>query len=429
MNVIRIHKFNILLLSICCITLSARAQLDDQPFLEGDETQVDLSDQESATATNESAATEPQEGEQEIDLDELEEEPKHPSGHPGSAPSDSRVIPFKFKLFFDLLTEYEFESETFQFTRDHAYVILELTATDWLSFRTDISLEPQFFELVFHFGRTAELRLGKVLIPFGQNEFHHLIGGRVDEQNLFLPTIWADYGLAFKHLVYDGDFIAFDYSAWIVNGFQETTDLTTGSFQPTRKAGSPADNNKMKGVGLRPTVQFGGLVTVGTSWYLDIWNDYERELEEGQPYIKEQYMLFYGVDIDFGYGLIPVEVLRDLRLRGEIAWGEVMLPLMNWYRGLFFHYASLREGFNIELSYRIVRWLVLRYRFGYLDADDRVKDFNDLFIHEPGLIATIGPVQFSLLLQLHDEVYNNLPPETPPPIDDSRLYARVLFRY
>lgn len=381
--------------------------------------------------------------EEEIDLDQLEEEEPAPppTGHPGGSVDSGRLIPFKFKLFFDLLLEYEWEREILQFTRDHNYVVLELSATEWLSFRTDVSLMPQFYEIVFHIGQNMELRLGRVLIPFGQNEFHHLIGGRVDEQNLFLPAIWADNGVAFKHIVYDGELISFDYSAWVVNGFNETIDPVSGTPFPSRVVGEglpPGDNNVMKGLGVRPTVRFGPAITIGTSWYLDIWNDYNAPLETPAPSevpseavqptsIDKQMMLFYGADVDFGYGFIPVDGLRDIRIRGEIAWGEVMLPQSNWYRGLFFYYASLRRGFNLELSYRIFNFLILRYRFGYLDADHRNKDVNDLFIHEPGLIASFGPLKFSLLVQLHDIIAT--PPYPTEPEDYSRLYFRVLFRY
>ncbi|MBN1655854.1 MAG: hypothetical protein JXA30_18960 [Deltaproteobacteria bacterium] len=436
MKVLSIAVYPILLISLFLLDASAVAQTKNagRAGEEGDE--VEQSDQEGSLAppagsseAKESPNTLTEKGEEEIDLEQLDdaETPAHPPGHPGSRAADTRIIPFRFKLFFDLLLEYEFETETFQFTRDHAYVVLELTATDWLSFRTDVSPEPQFFEIVFNFGQTAELRLGKVLVPFGQNEFHHLIGGRVDKQNLFLPTIWADYGLAFKHLVYDGDLLSFDYSAWVINGFQETSS-ELGAVPFVRAGGPLGDNNKMKGVGVRPALHIGSALTIGTSWYLDIWNEYEKELEAEELPVDEQFMLIYGADIDFGYGLIPLPVLRDLRLRGEIAWAEVMLPGRNVRTGVLFYYASLREGFNIELSFRVVQWLVLRYRFGYLDPDDLVDDVQDLIIHEPAIIATFGPVQFSLVLQIHDSVYD-LGPDAPAPVDDSCLFGRVLFRY
>jgi hypothetical protein len=359
-------------------------------------------------------------GEEEVDLTQLEKEQPaaKPSGHPGKAESEEKLSPFKFKLFFDLLLQYQFvDPKKFEFTRDHAYVVLEVPIADWLTFRTDISPEPQFFEIIFSAGNTLELRLGKVLIPFGQNEFHHLIGGRVDKQSLFLPTIWADYGFALKHLLYEGETIGFDYSIWVVNGFQQTTDLD-GNAKPSSRAGSLTDNNMMKGMGVRPVLHVGPAFSFGVSWYVDGWDDDD-----------EQFMYFYGADVDFGFGLIPVPVLRNLRVRGEIARGEVQLPQQNWKKGIFGYHGFDRFGYNIEVSYRIVAWLDLRYRFGYLDPDNRgEKNVDDLIIHEPGLIARFGPLQWSVLLQLH-KILGRTPYPPGQPVDNSCIFTRLLLRY
>ncbi|MDJ0761494.1 MAG: hypothetical protein QNJ97_00780 [Myxococcota bacterium] len=377
----------------------AAPEADGEAQLEGEEA-VDLDNLE----------------EEEIDLDDIEEEESsagHPSGHTDAhRGGGDRMLHPKFKLFFDFLVEYEFESETFQFTKDHAYVVLELAATEWLSFRTDISLDPEFFDMTFHLGTSVDLSIGKVLIPFGQNEWHHLIGGRVDYQSLFLPVIWADYGISLKHRLFDGDVVGIDYSIYAVNGFQETTDANQNPF-PSRLAGSLTDNNKMKGIGIRPVFRI-WKIALGTSWYLDAWD------AEG-----DNYMLFYGADIDFGFGFIPVPFLRNLRLRGEIAWGEVMLPEQNYYQGIL-AYGTRRSGYNIEASFNIVRWLTLRYREGRLNSDSRFEDAGDLLIHEPGIIARAGPVSFYLILQLHDPLVED---PDPPPEDNSCLFFRVLFRY
>lgn len=385
--------------------------------------------------------------EEEIDLDSLEEEddaaapppaaPSHGQGHGGSA-----MKPPKFKLFFDLLLEYEFEDKVFQFTRDHAHVMLELSAMDWLSFRADIAFEPEFFEAIFHIGSTAEFRIGKILVPFGQNEFHHLIGGRVDDEGLFLPPVWGDYGLSFKHFLYDGDVVAFNYSLWAINGFKDATDNWKDPV-PARTDGATVDNNQMKGVGIRPELGIGRAVTIGTSWYVDAWDEKNDNL-----------MLIYGADIEFGYDLIPVPVLKNIRLRLEAAWSETKLQkgrnayngvLSGDMKGILPSYGLKRSGYNIELSYRIIRWLVLRFREGRLNDDNRWKDENDYLIHEPGIVATFGPVQLSLMAQLHTPLATvedirkanekKYPPELmPDPAEvkvhnESRLLLRMLFRY
>ncbi len=385
----------------------------------------------SAVTAEPEAATDESE-EEVIDLDSLEETSAPPpaAGETGASHHGGTAMkPPKFKLFFDLLTEYEFERKIFQFTRDHAHVMLELSAMDWLSFRADIAFEPAFFEAIFHIGSTAELRVGKVLVPFGQNEFHHLIGGRVDKKGLFLPTVWGDYGFSFKHFLYDGDVVSLNYSLWVINGFQESTD-EFGEPEPSRAAGRLTDNNQMKGIGARPTLGIGRAITIGTSWYVDAWDEKNDNL-----------MLIYGVDIEFGYDLIPVPVLKNIRLRAEAAWSEIKLQKgRNAYHGIFAsemngilaNFGMRRSGYNIELSYRILRWLYLRYREGRLNDDNRVVDANDLLIHEPGIVATIGPVQLSFMAQIHTMLASDAELEaagTPDAPNESRLLLRMLFRY
>lgn len=349
-----------------------------------------------------------------VDLDALEEEESPAaaghdhggSGHPGGDAhvGNSPKMP-KLKLFFDLLIEYEWETSLFQFTRDHAHVMLELTATDWLTFRADIAFEPELFEGIFQLGKVGELRLGKILVPFGQNEFHHLIGGRVDQDALFLPTVWGEYGAAFRHFVYGGEVVDFNYALWVINGFQDIKDRDGNPILPASSDGSLRDNNQMKGVGLRPTLGIGRSVILGTSWYLDAWDPK-----------NENWMLIYGVDVELGYNLIPVKVLRDFRLRAEFAWAEVKLPTgQNAYHGIFAgegfgilpNYGIRRSGYNLELSYRPIKILTIRYREGWLNDDSRVVNQNDLLVHEPGVLVTLGPVQFSLVVQLLQRRYDN----------------------
>ena len=424
-----VRLFAALTIALFCSTAALAHAQDPAAGLSG-ETEVGLDQLDSqpssappsstSPAPGGSANPAPQSGEQEVDLSQLEQESAAPQAASPNQPAAAtdQHLPFKFKLFFDLLLQYQYaEPKRFEFTKDHAYVILELSIVDWLSVRTDVSPSPQFFEIIFNIANRFELRVGKVLIPFGQNEFHHLIGGRVDKQSLFLPVIWADYGIAFKHLLYEGETIGIDYSGWVVNGFQEGSDLVTpGGLAPSVNAGSLTDDNMMKGMGIRPQLHVGTAFTLGTSWYLDSWDKDD-----------EQYMLVYGVDVDFGFGLIPVPVLKNLRIRGEIARAEVQLPLQNWKKGLFGYHGLDRFGYNLEVSYRIIDWLTLRYRFGYLDPDNRVKDVNDLIIHEPGITARFGPVQWSLLLQLHDIQVPK--PYATEPVDNSCIFTRLMLRY
>jgi hypothetical protein len=365
-----------------------------------------------------------------VDLDSLEEEEGAPAsgGHPGGHPhggADGRSKMPKFKLFFDLLIEYEFETKMFDFTRDHAHIMLELEATDWLTFRTDVAFEPEFFEGIFHIRDIAEFRVGKILVPFGQNEFHHLIGGRVDKESRFLPTVWGDYGFAFKHFAFNGDFLSFDYIVWCIKGFQANSDNTAPDMRASANW-QIEDNNQMKGVGVRPTLGLGRAVTLGTSWYVDAYDP-----------DNNRWMLVYGADVELGYDLIPVPFLRDLRWRMEIAWAEARLQkndnpyhgiLAGEGEGILANYGLRKAGYNLELNYRIIKWLFLRYREGWLNDNSREKNAKDLLVHEPGILAVVGPVQFSLMVQILQRLYKEVLDENSPIYDEPDEYSRILFR-
>ena len=94
--------------------------------------------------------------------------------------------------------------------------------------------------------------------------------------------------------------------------------------------------------------------------------------------------------------------------------------------GIMPNYGIRRSGYNIELSYRILDWLIFRYREGWLNDDSRIENANDLLIHEPALLATIGPVRLSIHGEIHQGLTKN---PDPPPEEHSRVYLRVLFRY
>ncbi len=355
-----------------------------------------------------------------IDLDALDEEDLDPpatagpGGHGHSESGATGPLPFKLKLFFDFLVEYEWEQKNFAFGSDHAYIMMEMTIADWLGFRADVSINPEFFEIIFNLGNKTELRLGKVLVPFGQNEFHHMIGGRVDEQSLFLPVVWADYGVVWRQGVYDGESVGIDFSLWVSNGFQESTGIF-GDPEPSRKAGSLTDNNLMKGVGLHPVLRLGQHVVLGTSWYFDKWNK-----------DKDALMLFYGADMELGYGLMPVPFLRNIRLRGEIAWAEIQLQDKNYYSGIIL-YGIRKAGYYGEISYKVLPWLILRYREGYLNADSRLTDTNDLLLHEPAIKFIFGPAHIDLGAQFHQILPE--PPYREEPTDTSYAYLRLFLRY
>ena len=135
--------------------------------------------------------------EKEVDLDEEEKATDKPAGHPGAHhggvpgahPTGSLFNrqDKRISLIFDLLVDYRVGSGKFDFRPNHTFVLVQAQVTDTVTFIGHTSDNPLFFEMSWQILPELTLKAGKLLVLFGSNEYHHLIGGRVDEFSDFLP--------------------------------------------------------------------------------------------------------------------------------------------------------------------------------------------------------------------------------------------------
>lgn len=275
-----------------------------------------------------------------------------------------------FKLFVDVTALAKLGQFTLNIKPNHSYVILMAQVVDELSFQMHISDDPAFYELRWDPLPGLSITGGKLLVPFGTNEFHHLIGGRVDEESRFLPETWGDFGLAVSHAPLDTEWLALDYTLYAVNGFQ-------GTEEPTVAAGTGIDNNYMKGLGGRLRLTALSDYVLTTSVYFDVWD------------AKLRYKaLFYALGLEMKKGFVPVPVLDRLRLRGEWARGEIELPGRNLQMGLIGPYAVARTGFYAEANAQIWEGLSARVRTGRINGDNTTteQDEDDVWLAEPALV-------------------------------------------
>ncbi len=310
-----------------------------------------------------------------------------------------------FKLFVDLLAEYPVGQRRFEFRPNHFYVLLQARVKDDLALTLHISEAPVFYELTWNLTARLALKAGKLLVPFGTNEFHHLIGGRVDELSSFLPETWGDFGLGLTHVAYDGDNVAVEYAFYLVNGFE-------GQDEPVISTGDPADNNLAKGIGTRVKVELLGHVVVTGSAYVDWWD-----------VDNAQMILFYAAGLELRPGLIPVPGLRRLRLRGEWARGELQIEGENWQRGLT-RFATLRGGYYGELTYPLTHAVAARARVGRVNPDNRVGDAGDVDVWEPALLINAGKLTFTVAYQLVARVGRPYRPKSPPDVAYAKLFLQ-----
>lgn len=312
-----------------------------------------------------------------------------------------------FKIFVDMLLDYRVGQETVTFRPNHTYILVQAELKDTGSVTVHVSDAPAYWELTWNVTPTLSVKGGKILVPFGTNDFHHLIGGRVDEQSHFLPQTWGDYGIALNHLLYDGDNFNIEYDAWVVNGFE-------GVDEPLIADGNETDNNFAKGIGTRVKLGLLGNIVVTGSAYFDMW-DADNKYK----------LLFYAAGVELRPGLIPVPGLRRLRLRGEWGRGEIELPSNNNQTGILKH-AFARAGYYGEATYPITDSMIARVRVGRINPRNILPhDEGDVDVWEPALLVGTGKLIFTFAYQMVARV--GKPYKTDSPADVA--YAKFFLQF
>lgn len=314
------------------------------------------------------------------------------------------------KLFVDLLVDYRLGKESFVWRPNHTYAFATAQLTSELSFIMHISDNPVFYELEWQALPDLTLKAGKMLIPFGMNNFHHIIGGRVDQESLFLPETWGDYGVSARWYALDTDYVSLDTQAYFVNGFQE------GQAGPVYAAGEGAvDNNFFKGFGTRTILTLFSDYVVTASTYFDIY-DADQKLK----------MLYYAVGLELRQGFFPVPILDKVRFRGEWARGEIERPERNLQQGILLHNFA-RAGIFYEGSWQFAENMYFRYRGGRVNADNTKSNEEDVWVAEPAFIwwTAKGKLQITVAYQALIEAKKDYNPELPNDV----LYTKFFIQF
>lgn len=328
-----------------------------------------------------------------------------PGGPPGRLPNGSTV---GYKVILDLLLLHTWGTKQASFFPNHTLAIMMLNVTDTISLQLHIAPDPAFFELAFAVTPKILLKVGKLLVPFGTNNFHHIIGGRVDQQSRFLPETWGDYGVSINHLLIDTRYVSVEYDAYLVNGFG-------GATAPVIGVGTVTDNNFAKGLGGRVIVGLPKGIRLIGSVYHSLWN---TENTRGA--------LYYAAGASMPVGAINLPVLNRIGLRGEWARGE--LQALNWddnvQRGLTPH-AVAKAGWYGELTVRLFDIMAVRVRGGRMNPDNTVSDVDDVELLEPALVFGSPKLAFLAAWQMTKNPNRRYSPSVPADV----IYAKVFLQY
>lgn len=360
-----------------------------------------------APAAKEEVVTDFDEEEKQLDKRiEKEVGPVAKGDAPAAGKSSSPFDAVGVKLVVDLLLQYQVGSKNISFFPNHNLVIVMLNVTDRFSAQLHIAEDPAFYELAFAITPSLTIKAGKLLIPFGTNNFHHIIGGRVDQQSHFLPETWGDYGLGVTHLLLDFKYLSLEYDFYVTNGFGGTTE-------PVIATGALVDNNFGKGIGGRITVGLPlGIRLVG-SVYHSLWSP---ENDRGA--------LYYALGGILPMGAIKLPVLDRIGLRGEWGRGELQHLEDNVQAGITPH-AVAKAGWYGEVMFRVIDLLSLRVRMGRINPDNTVRDADDVELIEPAVV--FGTPKLSVLAAWQFTWNSGKPYSLISPADV--IYAKLFVQY
>jgi hypothetical protein len=272
-------------------------------------------------------------------------------------------------------------------------------------FSIDIELvDLSFYEIGVRFTEHSDpwqvsLKLGKILVPFGDEPlFHHPYGGALGFDQRFLPIIWARHGVAAQVRHRFGD-LSVRNDAYVVHGHELDTDDAVIDLQTDLSSSTDA----RWALGDR----------VGLAWEaISVWYSiyYNRVRFDRQ-------LLLQAIDISL-WRPHGIPVLEDLAItlgvaRADVSggtWTEERVPLEHYY-----HFADY-----LRLQYFITEWLQLDARTGIVTTNNREgvyrdedrDDVTDVTTHAIGLTARF--MGFSASLHHHwryerrDEIPNDL---------------------
>ncbi|MEI8095458.1 MAG: hypothetical protein WCG80_14710 [Spirochaetales bacterium] len=215
---------------------------------------------------------------------------------------------------------------------------------------------------------TSSFRFGRMLVPFGDFEFHHLYGGYVDESGLLFNKLWSDLGVSWKLTLLDG----LESELFVGNGFG-----STGSNPAFQSASQ--DNNLYKAVVERFRWQPTPATYVLLSGYLNQWGANDK---------PENWLYMAGLDA--GTKLGPV----GLKAGGFFNQNFGATPKD------YFRYA-----WYAETKYTFDSALALRLRGGSMNPDSRAKDDTDQANANLALLWNVGPLAFEFMYSFNQETY------------------------
>lgn len=233
------------------------------------------------------------------------------------------------------------------FKNYHHFLMLKISPMENLTFFGEI-IDQYFYEARWQIHPRVALKVGKIIVPFGGEEYHHWYGGLAGDpaKGLLLPMVWAELGGAFNFKLFDYKYFGLNADLYLIQGFgakdfTKTIDLNAGASPDKVALGTRLSFRVMQNAHLYASFLW--------SQYLDGYN-----------------IFLYALDFVLDYNLIPVPFLRDLKVTFGGARADVQNPNGRYYK--YGDYIQLEWG-----SFR--QWVLVRVRYGtYIDRSNVVTN-------------------------------------------------------
>ena len=301
----------------------------------------------------------------------------------------------KFNLYIDLSLQTNYQpikandNLALTFNQDHHHFLVRASYKDYIT--ANLDLANNFNQITIQLKPDNFLFFGKILVPFGNIEYHHIYGGTVDESSIFLPTTWSNLGAGYRRLLFNRNA---NLALYVLNGFS-----APGAQMNFTDMASP-DSNNLKAFGLRYQHQILSGLNITASVLADFpaddnnWRDHQ---------------ILYGLD--------AILKLKAFTFSAGFTLHEAYLKSLGEITRFLFPASYLRTGSYAEARYDFTKNTAIRLRFGHIDPNSEQRSKDARMNANIGLILNFDVIQiiseYNVMMHLYpdtsyeDENYKN----------------------
>lgn len=315
---------------------------------------------------------------EEVNFDDFEEDEPVIPEQPAAARND---ISFNLYIDLSLTADYLPNASTdpfaLTFGQDHVNFLVRAAYKDFISVFMEIT--NKFSEISIQLVPWWSVIFGNIRVPFGNIDYHPVYGGRVEENPVFLPQVWSNYGLALRGLLFEN---SASLTLFCLNGFNQSAG------NPNFTSMAATDFNYLKTFGLRYRHQFTPAFSLTASAL------YDAPSSDNSP---DDRILMYGLD--------TVIKIKALTVKLGATVHEIYISAFGAPTQLLFPATYLRYGTYIEGLIDISDTMDMRVRFGHIDPNSSQINRYDMANANAGLIFTFGMLELSAEYNLMMHVY------------------------